>query len=141
MIFYLVDTALMVVLVITSVKMVTIYRELKRLSGYHADYQRIFDQITLALDGIEVSIQEINVRGAQVLNALGERMDDARGLITDIDALMREARKHQAALRSEIRALHSERERSRETPETPRSRSHTGAGSHGTLKASGDAAG
>lgn len=120
MISYLVDAALMVALVITSVKMVTMYRELKRLSGYHADYQRIFDQTTLALDGIEVSIQEINVRGAQVLNALGSRMDDARGIIADIDALMRDARKHQAALRSEMRALQAEREgRSRAAADEP----------------------
>ena len=111
MISYLVDAALMVALVITSVKMVAMYRELKRLGGYHADYQRIFDQTTLALDGIEVSIQEINVRGAQVLNALGSRMDDARGIIADIETLMRDARKHQAALRSEMRALQAEREK------------------------------
>ncbi|PTW60179.1 hypothetical protein C8N35_105182 [Breoghania corrubedonensis] len=111
MISYLVDAALMVALVITSVKMIAMYRELKRLGGYHADYQRIFDQTTLALDGIEVSIQEINVRGAQVLNALGSRMDDARGIIADIETLMRDARKHQAALRSEMRALQAERER------------------------------
>ncbi|MEI2385829.1 hypothetical protein [Breoghania sp. JC706] len=111
MISYLVDAALMVALVITSVKMIAMYRELKRLGGYHADYQRIFDQTTLALDGIEVSIQEINVRGAQVLNALGSRMDDARGIIADIETLMRDARKHQAALRSEMRALQAEREK------------------------------
>lgn len=110
MISYLVDAVLLVALAITSVKIVAMYRELKRLGGYHADYRRIFDQTTLALDGIEVSIQEINVRGAQVLNALGSRMDDARGIIADIDALTRDARKHQAALRSEMRALQSERE-------------------------------
>ncbi|WP_319773794.1 hypothetical protein [Breoghania sp.] len=110
MISYLVDAALMVALVITSVKIVAMYRELKRLGSYHADYQRIFDQTTLALDGIEVSIQEINVRGSQVLNALGSRMDDARGIIADIDALTREARKQQAALRTEMRQLQAERE-------------------------------
>ncbi|WP_321503964.1 hypothetical protein [Breoghania sp.] len=111
MISYLVDAVLMVALVITSVKIVAMYRELKRLGSYHADYQRIFDQTTLALDGIEVSIQEINVRGTQVLNALGSRMDDARGIIADIDGLTREARKQQAALRTEMRQLVAEREK------------------------------
>ncbi|WP_321340743.1 hypothetical protein [Breoghania sp.] len=111
MISYLVDAVLMVALVITSIKIVAMYRELKRLSSYHADYQRIFDQTTLALDGIEVSIQEINVRGTQVLNALGSRMDDARGIISEIDGLIREARKQQTELRTEMRQLHAEREK------------------------------
>lgn len=109
MISYLVDAVLLLALIATSVKVVAMYRELRRLSAYHADYQRIFDQTTLALDGIEVSIQEINVHGSQVLNALGSRMDDARELISDIDALMRDAKKHQTTLRTEIKALMAEK--------------------------------
>ncbi|WP_346896933.1 hypothetical protein [uncultured Roseibium sp.] len=105
MISALVDGVLLLALVITTWKMVAMYRELKRLGSYHMDYQRIFDQTALALDGIEVSIQELNVRGAQVLNALGSRMDDARELIAEIDSLTREAKRQQSILRAELKEL------------------------------------
>ncbi|SUA99527.1 Uncharacterised protein [Pannonibacter phragmitetus] len=108
MISYLVDAVLLIALAITSFKMVTMYRELRRLGSYHEDYQRIFDQTALALDGIEVSVKELNVRGAQVLNALGARMDDARELIAEIDALTREAKRQQAVLKSELKQLSTE---------------------------------
>lgn len=105
MISALVDGVLLLALVITTWKIVSMYRELKRLGSYHVDYQRIFDQTALALDGIEVSIQELNVRGAQVLNALGSRMDDARELIAEIDGLTREAKRQQSVLRAELKEL------------------------------------
>jgi len=105
MISALVDGLLLVALVATTVKMVTMYRELKRLGAYHDDYQRIFDQTALALDGIEVSIQELNVKGSQVLNALGNRMNDARELISEIDALTREAKRQQSILKAELKEL------------------------------------
>ncbi|WP_417669138.1 hypothetical protein [Roseibium sp.] len=105
MISALVDGVLLLALVVTSLKMIHMYRELKRLGSYHTDYQRIFDQTALALDGIEVSIQELNVRGSQVLNALGSRMDDARELIAEIDGLTREAKRQQSVLRAELKQL------------------------------------
>lgn len=105
MISALVDGVLLLALMITTWKMVSMYRELKRLGSYHTDYQRIFDQTALALDGIEVSIQELNVRGAQVLNALGSRMDDARELIAEIDGLTREAKRQQSVLRAELKEI------------------------------------
>ena len=105
MISAIVDGVLLVALVATTVRMLYMHRELRRLSMYHADYQRIFDQTALALDGIEVSIQEINVKGAQILNALGNRMDDARDLIAEIDGLTREAKRQQSVLRAELKEL------------------------------------
>jgi ABC-type transporter Mla subunit MlaD len=105
MISAIVDGVLLLALVATSLRMLTMHRELRRLGSYHADYQRIFDQTALALDGIEVSIQEINVKSAQLLNALGSRMDDARELIAEIDALTREAKRQQSVLKAELKEL------------------------------------
>ena len=105
MISAIVDGVLLVALVATTVRMLAMHRELRRLGSYHDDYQRIFDQTALALDGIEVSIQEINVKGAQILNALGSRMDDARDLIAEIDGLTREAKRQQSILRAELKEL------------------------------------
>lgn len=103
MISAIVDGVLLLALVATSIRMLTMHRELRRLGSYHADYQRIFEQTSLALDGIEVSVQEINVKSAQLLNALGSRMDDARELIAEIDALTREAKRQQSVLKSELK--------------------------------------
>ncbi|MEP3047873.1 MAG: hypothetical protein ABJL55_19045 [Roseibium sp.] len=105
MISAIVDGVLLFALVVTTVRMVQMHRELRRLGSYHDDYQRIFDQTALALDGIEVSVTEINVKGAQILNALGSRMDDARELIAEIDSLTREAKRQQAVLRAELKQL------------------------------------
>ncbi|PVB62704.1 hypothetical protein [Labrenzia sp. 011] len=105
MISAIVDGVLLIALVATTVRMLAMHRELKRLGTYHADYKRIFDQTVLALDGIEVSIQEINVKSAQILNALGNRMDDARELIAEIDGLTREAKRQQSVLRAELKEL------------------------------------
>jgi len=105
MISAIVDGILLVALVATTVRMLQMHRELRRLGSYHEDYQRIFDQTALALDGIEVSIQEINVKGAQILNALGSRMDDARELIAEIDGLTREAKRQQSVLKAELKEL------------------------------------
>ncbi|MCK7611307.1 hypothetical protein [Roseibium sediminicola] len=105
MISAIVDGVLLAALVATTVRMLTMHRELRRLGSYHADYQRIFDQTALALDGIEVSIQEINVKSAQLLNALGSRMDDARELIAEIDGLTREAKRQQSVLKAELKEL------------------------------------
>lgn len=105
MISALVDVVLLLALIATTWKMISMHRELKRLGSYHMDYQRIFDQTALALDGIEVSIQELNVRGNQILNALGTRMDDARDLIAEIDGLTREAKRQQSVLRAELKEL------------------------------------
>ncbi|GAB2182769.1 hypothetical protein [Roseibium sp. LAB1] len=105
MISAIVDGVLLLALVATTIRMLAMHRELRRLGSYHEDYQRIFDQTALALDGIEVSIQEINVKGAQILNALGNRMDDARELIAEIDGLTREAKRQQSVLRAELKEL------------------------------------
>ncbi|WP_269581836.1 hypothetical protein [Roseibium sp. Sym1] len=105
MISAIVDGVLLVALVATTVRMLTMHRELRRLGNYHDDYQRIFEQTALALDGIEVSIQEINVKSAQLLNALGSRMDDARDLIAEIDGLTREAKRQQSVLKAELKEL------------------------------------
>ncbi len=105
MISAIVDGVLLLALVATTIRMVQMHRDLRRLGSYHEDYQRIFDQTALALDGIEVSVQEINVKGAQILNALGTRMDDARDLIAEIDALTREAKRQQAVLKAELKEI------------------------------------
>ncbi|SFN84367.1 hypothetical protein SAMN04488056_102181 [Cohaesibacter marisflavi] len=105
MISYLADGILMIALIITSVWVMKMNSRLQKLRDNHYEFRRIMEQTNLALEGIEVSIDEINVRGQQVLNALGKRIDEARDIVTDIDKMTREVRGQQKELRLEMVAF------------------------------------
>nr|WP_321454759.1 hypothetical protein [uncultured Cohaesibacter sp.] len=102
MISYLADGILMIALIVTSVWVMKMNQRLQKLRDNHYEFRRIMEQTNLALEGIEVSIDEINVRGQQVLNALGKRIDEARDIVTDIDKMTREVRSYQKELRLEM---------------------------------------
>lgn len=108
MISYLADGVLMVALVVTSIWVMKMNSRLQKLRDNQFEFRRIMEQTNLALEGIEVSIDEINVRGKQVLNALGNRIDEARDIVTDIDQMTREVRKQQKELRLEMVAFQDE---------------------------------
>ena len=102
MIFYLADGILMIALVVTSVWVMKMNSRLQKLRDNQFEFRRIMEQTNQALDGIELSIDEINIRGKQVLNALGNRIDEARDIVTDIDKMTREVRIAQKELRLEM---------------------------------------
>ena len=108
MISYLADGILMVALVITSIWVLKMNGRLQKLRDNQFEFRRIMEQTNLALSGIEVSIDEINIRGQQVLNALGNRIDEARDIVTDIDQMTREVRKQQKELRLEMVSFQEE---------------------------------
>ncbi|WP_319411788.1 hypothetical protein [uncultured Cohaesibacter sp.] len=108
MISYLADGILMIALIITSVWVMKMNTRLQKLRDNHYEFRRIMEQTNLALEGIEVSIDEINVRGQQVLNALGKRIDEARDIVTDLDKMTREVRGQQKELRLEMVAFQEE---------------------------------
>ena len=105
MISYLADGVLLVALVATSIWLIKMNSRLQKLRDNHFEFRRIMEQTNLALEGIEVSIDEINVRGQQVLNALGSRIDEARDIVTDLDGMTREVRKQQKEVRLEMVAF------------------------------------
>ncbi|PLW75500.1 hypothetical protein [Cohaesibacter celericrescens] len=108
MISYLADGVLMIALIVTSIWVMKMNTRLQKLRDNQFEFRRIMEQTNLALNGIEVSIDEINVRGKQVLNALGSRIDEARDIVTDIDRMTREVRKQQKELRLEMVAFQDE---------------------------------
>nr|WP_319390775.1 hypothetical protein [uncultured Cohaesibacter sp.] len=105
MISYLADGILMIALIVTSVWVMKMNNRLQKLRDNHFEFRRVMEQTNQALEGIEVSIDEINVRGQQVLNALGRRIDEARDIVTDIDKMTREVRGQQKELRLEMIAF------------------------------------
>lgn len=102
MISYLADGILMLALVVTSIWVMKMNSRLQKLRDNQFEFRRIMEQTNLALEGIELSIDEINIRGKQVLNALGNRIDEARDIVADIDKMTREVRKQQKELRNEM---------------------------------------
>lgn len=105
MISYLIDGFLLLALLITTWRVVVMYRQLKKLSGYHEDYQRIFDQTSEAMDNIGLSLQEIRVRGEEILTSLGQRIDEARETTVDISGVILQAQTEMKALQEHIEWL------------------------------------
>ncbi len=105
MVSYLIDGFLLFALLITTWRVVAMYRQLKRLSGYHEEYQRIFDQTSEAMDNIGLSLQEIRVRGEEILSNLGQRIDEAREATVDISGVILQAQTEMKSLQEHIEWL------------------------------------
>ncbi len=105
MISYLIDGFLLFALLVTTWRVVVMYQQLKKLSGYHEEYQKIFDQTTEAMDNVGLSLQEIRVRGEEILNSLGQRIDEARETTVDISAVILQAQTEMKALQEHIEWL------------------------------------
>jgi hypothetical protein len=76
----LVDAVLLVALVLTTLRVGAMYRELRRLRSHHEDYRRIFAETGAALHSVERAIGDLNGEGREVLAALNERIAEARRL-------------------------------------------------------------
>jgi hypothetical protein len=84
---YLVDGVLLLALVLTSLRVASMHRELKRLRAYHGEYRQVFSETSDALGGIEGAIRSLNGEGRAALEALGERIDEARALAARLEAM------------------------------------------------------
>jgi hypothetical protein len=82
----LADAVLLVALVTTSGIVAIMYAKLKRLDGYHAEYKRVFDQTAHALTAAQHAVNGFGRDGRDTLVALGERIEEARSLIAELDA-------------------------------------------------------
>lgn len=78
----LVNSALFLALVITSICVVTMYLKLKRLDSYHVEYKRVFDQTAEALTSAGEAIRMLNEDGKDVLQRLEQRIAEARTAIS-----------------------------------------------------------
>ena len=87
----LVDAVLLVALVLTSIRVGTMYRELKRLRAYHDEYRQIFEQTGEALGAVEKAVAQLHESGRETLVTLSERIEEARALTNVLDASLRKA--------------------------------------------------
>lgn len=87
----LANTILFLALVTTSVIVVVMYRKLKRLDAYHAEYTRIFDKTGEALVNAQNVVSSFGTESKDTLEALGHRIEEAKTLIERLEALTERA--------------------------------------------------
>jgi hypothetical protein len=88
----LANIILFVALVITSAMVALMYRKLKRLDQYHAEYQKIFDRTGAALMGAQNAVANFSSEGRETLALLGTRIEEAREATRQLEALTQSAR-------------------------------------------------
>ncbi len=87
----LANIILFVALVVTSAMVALMYRKLKRLDRYHAEYQRIFDKTGAALIGAQNAVANFGSEGRETLTLLGTRIEEAREVARQLETLTQSA--------------------------------------------------
>ena len=86
MVSYLVDLILLAALLFTSIRVTKMHRELVRLRSDQGDFTFILGKTTDAVDNMVVMVREFSADGQQLVNVLGEKIEEARKAMMDIEA-------------------------------------------------------
>jgi hypothetical protein len=89
----LANAILFLALVTTSVIVVVMYRKLKRLDRYHAEYKQIFDKTGKALLGAQTAVASFGTEGKEMLTLLAARIEEAKALAGQLESLTQDARR------------------------------------------------
>jgi len=89
MISYLIDGVLLLALLLTSLRVGAMYRELKRLRGYQSEYVEVFGRTSQAADNIGAAVRHLGKEGRDVLERLEVRMAEGRELARRLEAAVR----------------------------------------------------
>lgn len=84
MTYYLGEIVLFVALVLTSLQILRMRGELKRMRAYHAEFNRVFNQTETALVAIQATVRDLHASGRAVVDELGQRIDTARLLLGEL---------------------------------------------------------
>ena len=87
----LANIILFLALVTTSIMVAVMYVKLKKLDRYHAEYQQIFDRTGEALKGAQAAVVSFGTEGKETLAMLAARIEEAKIVATQLEALTREA--------------------------------------------------
>jgi hypothetical protein len=82
---YLVDLVLLVALLVTTVRVTKMHRELVHLRASQGDFAFILGKTTETVDDMVLMMREFSADGKQLVNVLGNKIDEARKAITDIE--------------------------------------------------------
>ena len=89
MTFYLVEGVLFVALLVTSVSVLQMYREIRRLRNDQAVFLGAIADTNRTFDGLKGTLQEISRDGLQVAQRLETRVAEGRALIEQLETLRR----------------------------------------------------
>lgn len=88
----LANAVLFLALVTTSVMVAVMYRKLRKLDRYHAEYQQIFDQTGTALVTAQKAVANFSTEGKETLVRLSHLIEEAQAMATRLERLTQEAR-------------------------------------------------
>ncbi len=88
----LANVILFLALVSTSLIVAFMYRKLKKLDAYHAEYTRIFEKTGDALTTAQRAVSSFSSEGKETLAALGQRIEEAKALVKQLEMLSEGAR-------------------------------------------------
>lgn len=88
----LANIILFIALVVTSAMVALMYRKLKRLDQYHAEYKQIFDKTGAALLNAQSAVSNFGSEGRETLLLLGNRIEEARDVAKQLEILTQSAR-------------------------------------------------
>jgi hypothetical protein len=83
---YAVDAVLLLALLITSLRVGAMYRELKRLRGYQSQYVEVFGETSRAAGHIGDAVRQLGREGRDVLEHLETLIGEARVLSDRLEA-------------------------------------------------------
>lgn len=89
---FLTNIILFLALVTTSIMVGVMYRKLKKLDRYHAEYQQIFDKTGAALVAAQDAVTSFGAEGKETLVLLSRRIEEAHALADRLEHLTQEAR-------------------------------------------------
>lgn len=85
MTYYLGEFVLLVALVITSLQVLRMRGELKRMRTFHAEFHQAATQTETALAAIQASLRDLHASGRTVADELGQRIDAGRQLLAELN--------------------------------------------------------
>ena len=89
MTFYLVESVLFVALLVTSVSVLQMYREIRRLRNDQAVFLGAIADTNRTFDGLKGALVEISRDGVQVAQRLEVRVAEGRALIEQLETFRR----------------------------------------------------
>ncbi|WP_349368582.1 hypothetical protein [Salinarimonas sp.] len=83
----LLDLVLIVALLATAAYAVGLRREFRRFRAYNEEYAAVLAQTGRAMEGVERAVDSVQTEGARVLAALGERIEEAREVVSRLETV------------------------------------------------------
>jgi hypothetical protein len=87
----LANAILFLALVTTSIMVAVMYRKLKKLDRYHAEYRQIFDKTGAALMTAQKAVASFGTEGKETLVLLSQRIEEAQAIASRLEHLTQEA--------------------------------------------------